>query len=106
MTISRRDALLRTLTAVPALAAAWGAGARKSLSKAPWQLPPRRPVRIVENEWIPMADGARLGARLWIPQGAELTPVPVVLEYIPYRKRDAYRGRDNRWGPQLAQYGV
>ena len=63
-------------------------------------------MRVVENEWIPMADGARLGARLWIPEGAERTPVPVVLEYIPYRKRDAYRGRDNRWGPQLAQYGV
>ena len=53
-----------------------------------------------------MADGVRLGARLWIPEGADRTPVPVVLEYIPYRKRDAYRGRDNHWAPQLAQYGV
>ena len=106
MTISRRDAVLGTLAAVPALAAASLLGARKSLAASPWQLPPKRPVRVVENEWIPMRDGARLGARLWIPEGAERTPVPVVLEYIPYRKRDAYRGRDNRWGPQLAQYGV
>ncbi len=106
MTISRRDAVLGTLAAVPALAAASLLGATKSPAASPWQLPPRRQVRVVENEWLPMADGARLGARLWIPEGAERTPVPVVLEYIPYRKRDAYRGRDNRWGPQLAQYGV
>jgi len=106
MTISRRDAVLRTLAAVPALAAASLFGAKRTLAAAPWQLPAKRPVRVVENEWIPMADGARLGARLWIPEGAERTPVPVVLEYIPYRKRDAYRGRDNVWGPQLAQYGV
>jgi putative CocE/NonD family hydrolase len=106
MTISRRDAVLRTLAAAPALAAAWSFGARKSPGKAPWQLPPKRQVRVVENEWIPMADGVRLGARLWIPEGAERTPVPVVLEYIPYRKRDAYRSRDDRWGPQLAQYGI
>jgi uncharacterized protein len=106
MTISRRDAVLRTLAAVPALAAASLFGAKRTMAAAPWQLPAKRPVRVVENEWIPMADGARLGARLWIPEGAERTPVPVVLEYIPYRKRDAYRGRDNVWGPQLAQYGV
>jgi putative CocE/NonD family hydrolase len=106
MTISRRDAVLRTLAAVPALAAASLFGAKRTRAAAPWQLPAKRPVRVVENEWIPMADGARLGARLWIPEGAERTPVPVVLEYIPYRKRDAYRGRDNVWGPQLAQYGV
>jgi uncharacterized protein len=105
MTISRRDALLGTLAAVPALATASLFGAR-SLAAAPWQLPPKRAVRVVENEWISMQDGARLGARLWIPEDADRTPVPVVLEYIPYRKRDAYRGRDNRWGPQLAQYGI
>jgi putative CocE/NonD family hydrolase len=105
MTISRREALLGTLATVPALATASLFGAR-SLAATPWQLPPKRAVRVVENQWIPMPDGARLGARLWIPEDAERAPVPVVLEYIPYRKRDAYRGRDNRWGPQLAQYGI
>jgi putative CocE/NonD family hydrolase len=63
-------------------------------------------LRIVENEWITMPDGARLAARLWIPEGAESAPVPVVLEYIPYRKRDAYRAHDTDWGTQLAQYGI
>ncbi|MFW6031713.1 MAG: CocE/NonD family hydrolase, partial [Myxococcota bacterium] len=57
-------------------------------------------VREVENTWIPMRDGSRLAARLWIPEGAEDRPVPVVLEYIPYRKRDLEREHDtmaHRW---------
>ena len=50
--------------------------------------------RVVENQWIPMEDGARLAARLWIPEDAERDPVPAVLEYIPYRLRDGTRLRD------------
>ncbi len=49
-------------------------------------------VEVTENLWIPMGDGARLAARLWLPAGAG--PVPAILEYIPYRKRDGTRGRD------------
>jgi uncharacterized protein len=106
MATSRRDLLLGTLAAVPTLATASVFAGTKARAASRWQLPAKRSVRVVENQWIPMPDGARLGARLWIPEGAERTPVPVVLEYIPYRMRDAYRPRDNRWGPQLAQYGV
>ncbi len=51
-----------------------------------------------------MADGVRLSGRLWIPTGA--APVPAVLEYIPYRKSDSYRGHDDAWGPTLAGYGI
>ncbi|MHB1928175.1 MAG: CocE/NonD family hydrolase, partial [Acidimicrobiales bacterium] len=36
-----------------------------------------------------MADGCRLAARVWLPEGAERQPVPAVLESIPYRKNDA-----------------
>ncbi|MBC6440975.1 MAG: CocE/NonD family hydrolase [Rhodospirillales bacterium] len=50
----------------------------------------------VEHLWIPMPDGTRLAARLWLPEGAERAPVPAVLEYIPYRKRDLTRLRDER----------
>ena len=71
-----------------------------------WTLPPIAPVRMVENEWIALADGERLAVQLWIPQSTSTKPVPVVLEYIPYRKRDAYRGYDMYWGQQLAQYGI
>jgi len=51
-----------------------------------------------------MKDGIQLSARLWLPDTA--LPAPVVLEYIPYRKRDLYRLHDNSWGQQLAQYGI
>ncbi|MFT4940243.1 MAG: putative acyl esterase [Paraglaciecola sp.] len=45
-------------------------------------------IRHIEHCWIPMADGIRLSARIWMPEGAETKPVPAIFEYIPYRKRD------------------
>jgi uncharacterized protein len=63
-------------------------------------------VRIIENTWITMADGVRLSARLWLPDGPDEPPAPVVLEYIPYRKRDNYRAHDNVWGQTLASRGI
>jgi putative CocE/NonD family hydrolase len=51
-------------------------------------------VRHVENEWIELADGTRLAARMWLPEDAEREPVPAILEFIPYRKRDFKRDRD------------
>src|SRR6266516_1192020 len=53
-----------------------------------------RPVRVIEHTWIPMPDGCRLAARVWLPEDAERDPVPAVLEYIPYRKNDATALRD------------
>jgi hypothetical protein len=47
-----------------------------------------RAVRLIHNEWIPMADGVRLAARIWLPEDAADDPVPAILEYIPYRKSD------------------
>jgi putative CocE/NonD family hydrolase len=52
-------------------------------------------VREIEHVWIPMSDGVRLSARLWLPEAAEDNPVPAILEYIPYRKRDGTRLRDD-----------
>jgi hypothetical protein len=69
-----------------------------------WRQPSKRPVNDAVTVWIPMADGVRLSARLWIPACAE--PVPAVLEYIPYRKTDSYRTHDDTWGPTLAGYGI
>jgi putative CocE/NonD family hydrolase len=48
-------------------------------------------LRVVENLFIPLADGSRLAARVWFP---DETPAPAILEYIPYRKRDGTRSRD------------
>jgi putative CocE/NonD family hydrolase len=52
-------------------------------------------VRTIELAWIPMKDGRRLAARLFLPVDAERKPVPAILEYIPYRRRDGTRGRDD-----------
>ena len=62
-------------------------------------------VRAIENVFIPMRDGARLAARIWMPEGAEQLPVPAILEYIPYRKRDNSRGRDELNHPYMAGHG-
>ena len=64
-----------------------------------------RKVREIENIWIPMSDGTRIAARMWLPEDAEHNPVPVLMEYIPYRKRDARRLREETWHPYLASYG-
>ena len=43
-----------------------------------------------------MSDGTRLSARIWLPSDAETAPKAAILEYIPYRKRDLVRARDER----------
>ncbi len=65
---------------------------------------PRR-VRDVEHRWIPMPDGCRLAARLWLPDDAEASPVPAIVEYIPYRKRDFTRVRDEPMHRYFAGHG-
>ncbi|GAA4429042.1 CocE/NonD family hydrolase [Georgenia halophila] len=62
-------------------------------------------IREVEHLWIPMSDGVRLAARLWLPVWAEDEPVPGVLEMIPYRKRDLTAQRDSIHHPYMAGYG-
>ena len=32
------------------------------------------PIREIENCWIPLSDGIRLAARIWLPQQAEAGP--------------------------------
>lgn len=63
------------------------------------------PVQHIEHQWIPMPDGIRLAARIWIPESAWTTPVPAILEYIPYRKRDGSRQRDDQMHPYFAGHG-
>ncbi|MGI9508626.1 MAG: CocE/NonD family hydrolase [Geminicoccaceae bacterium] len=62
-------------------------------------------VEVIEHLWIPMPDGVRLAARLWLPRSAEHTPFPALLEYIPYRKADMVRARDERNHPYFAEHG-
>ena len=62
-------------------------------------------VREIEHCWIPLPDGGRLAARIWLPADAEVTPVPAILEYIPYRKRDLTRTRDEPMHRYFAGHG-
>ncbi|MDT0388801.1 CocE/NonD family hydrolase [Streptomyces dubilierae] len=58
-----------------------------------------------EHVTIPMSDGVRLSARIWRPTSSDTEPVPAVLEYIPYRKRDLTAVRDSIHHPYLAGHG-
>ncbi len=64
-----------------------------------------RAVREIENEWITLSDGCRLAARIWLPEDAGTDPVPAILEYLPYRKRDGTIVRDHLTHPYFAGHG-
>jgi len=57
-------------------------------------------VEVRDDVLIEMDDGTVLAARLWLPAIAKSEPVPAILEYIPYRRRDGTAERDSiahRW---------
>ncbi|MER8511126.1 CocE/NonD family hydrolase [Mesorhizobium sp. M0894] len=64
-----------------------------------------RPVTLMENLWIPLSDGTHLAAKIWLPQDAASNPVPAIVDYIPYRKRDGTVLRDERMFPYFASHG-
>jgi len=63
------------------------------------------PVKEIENLWITLSDGCKLAARVWLPESAAATPVPAILEYLPYRKRDFTRRRDEGMHRYFAAHG-
>jgi hypothetical protein len=65
---------------------------------------PRR-VRQIQTAWIRLKDGTRLAARIWLPADARTDPVPGILEYIPYRRRDATAVSDALTHPYFAGHG-
>jgi len=54
---------------------------------------------------VPLPDGTRLSARVWMPDDATETPVPAILEYLPYRKTDGTAVRDETMHPYFAGHG-
>ncbi|MGA2341555.1 MAG: CocE/NonD family hydrolase [Steroidobacteraceae bacterium] len=66
---------------------------------------PTGAVHEIESAWITMSDGCRLAARIFMPDGATAAPVPAILEYIPYRKRDFTRRRDEGMHRYFAAHG-
>jgi putative CocE/NonD family hydrolase len=64
-----------------------------------------RAIEQRDPVWIPLKDGTRLAARVWLPVDAETNPVPAILEYIPYRRRDFTAPRDALTHPYVAGHG-
>ena len=64
-----------------------------------------RPIREIEYETIPLADGTKLAVRYWLPEDADENPVPAILEYIPYCTRDGTAARDEAMHPYFAGHG-
>ncbi|WP_028850609.1 CocE/NonD family hydrolase [Thermocrispum municipale] len=62
-------------------------------------------IKEYDHVQIPMRDGTLLAARMWLPSTAEDDPVPAILEYIPYRRRDLTAARDSVNHPYLAARG-
>ena len=66
---------------------------------------PEPAVREIDNLWIPLSDGSRLSARLWLPPAGDVDPVPAVVEVSPYRHGDHTRRRDSVRHPYFAERG-
>ncbi|MFO7842691.1 MAG: CocE/NonD family hydrolase [Bacteroidales bacterium] len=62
-------------------------------------------MKVIENTWITMSDGIKLAAKIWLPKDAEKNPVPGILEYIPYRKRDLTAYNDHKMHGYFAKSG-
>ena len=61
---------------------------------------------VERRSWIPMEDGVRLAASLFLPDSAEAGgPVPVVLEALPYRKDDATASDRPEYERLCGEYG-
>ncbi|UDL91863.1 CocE/NonD family hydrolase [Mesorhizobium sp. PAMC28654] len=61
-------------------------------------------VETVDPLWITLADGTRIAATLWRPRTEGR--VPVVVEMVPYRRRDGTVARDIDIHPWLAGHGI
>jgi putative CocE/NonD family hydrolase len=61
-------------------------------------------VELIELAWVPMPDGRKLAARLFLPRQRS-RPVPAILEYIPYRRRDGTRLQDEQMHIWFAAHG-
>ncbi|MFD0911573.1 CocE/NonD family hydrolase [Ruegeria arenilitoris] len=62
-------------------------------------------IEEVPDQGIILSDGCRLSARIWRPVDAAQHPVPAILEYLPYRKRDGTTARDALTHPWFAKRG-
>lgn len=60
-----------------------------------------------ERVWVPMSDGVRLAATLWLPEDASpKDPCPPVLELSPYRMDDVTVDQTHELGCYVARRGI
>lgn len=62
-------------------------------------------VETKENIWIELSDGTKLSSRVWMPKTQNNEKIPAILEYIPYRKSDGTRTRDEPMHGYFAGHG-
>ncbi len=62
-------------------------------------------VTIIPDMRIPLSDDTVLSARVWMPETAHSTPLPAILEYLPYRKTDGTAARDHAMHLHFAEHG-
>ena len=60
-------------------------------------------IEVLDPVFIEMPDGVRLAAKVWKPKDTE--PVPVILEYLPYRRSDGTAERDALTHSYFAGHG-
>src|ERR1700683_4667619 len=101
--LTRRDLLVGINAALLALSA----GAQvPAFARNTASLPTRtNDVHEIENTWIPMRDGVKLAARIWIPANARQHPVPAIWNYCPYFARLFTRSDDDAIFPYYASHG-
>ncbi|OGT45276.1 MAG: peptidase S15 [Gammaproteobacteria bacterium RIFCSPHIGHO2_12_FULL_41_20] len=62
-------------------------------------------ITEIENTFIPLSDGRKLAAKIWLPVNAIDSPVPAILEYEPYGKREGTATHDQKTHPYFARRG-
>jgi hypothetical protein len=79
---------------------------RRDNEHTPMHIVTEFPYETIEEEtWLTLPDGCKLALRIWRPKTSDETPVPGIVEYIPYRKRDFTAERDVRTHPYFAGHG-
>ncbi len=108
MTMNRRAFIKGSASVLPTVLVSAGpaTSAAATTTKKSWTLAPAQGFHIVENQWIAMADGTQLAVKLWLPDSSAQRRVPVVMEYIPYRKSDGTVFEDSPHGAYLAGHGI
>jgi uncharacterized protein len=75
-----------------------------SAARAAGHVGPHR-IKQIETAWVQMSDGVKIALRILLPEDANTHPVPAIMEYIPYRRRDGTRVEDDNHFYYFASHG-